>query len=242
VSAQPGTELRYRTSNFPRRFGQGSAVNGVGVSLGANPEIRFRHMRAPPYRASAARFAADAPVGIWEKWRSDRLGSRGGPEKISRHLSPEHLRQIAEKRNAVRARLRRNGRAKIFLVAPASLFRLWQIHRMGRRACFDPSPGRSSYRLFLLWRRNAARPVPGLGPGPWQKPEARLAPREVNAHIQQGIGTSAWARKFHDRDDSVGLASHEGHRPSRHMVRGDIDAQNEVARANSIAHDFHPPH
>src|SRR3974390_3349368 len=98
---------------------------------------------------------------------------------------------------------------------------------MGRRARFDPSPGRSSYRLFLFWRRNAARLFPGLGLGPWQEPEAGLAPGEVNAHIQQSIGTSAWACKFHDRDDSVGLARYEGHGHPRYMVWGDINAKNE---------------
>jgi len=64
----------------------------------------------------------------------------------------------------------------------------------------------------------------------------------LDAHIQQGIGPSAWACKFHDRGDTVDLASYERHRPSRGMVRGDIDAQNEVAGANSVAHSFHPSH
>jgi hypothetical protein len=76
--------------------------------------------------------------------------------------------------------------------------------------------------LFLFGRRYAARP--GLGPGLWQESEARLAPPVINTYIQQSIGTSAWAGKFHDRNDPVGLPGLQGHRPTRGMVRGGIDA------------------
>jgi len=51
-----------------------------------------------------------------------------------------------------------------------------------------------------------------------------LAPPEINAYIQQSIGTPAWAGKFHDRKNTVGLPGSQGHRPSRGMVRGGIDA------------------
>src|SRR6185369_10146857 len=81
---------------------------------------------------------------------------------------------------------------------------------------------RSANRFLLLGSRNSARP--GLGLGFWQQSEARLAPREVNAHIEQSIGTSARAGKFHDREHTVGLSGLEGHRPSRGMVWGGIDA------------------
>jgi len=80
----------------------------------------------------------------------------------------------------------------------------------------------SANRLLLLGRRYAARLALRLGLG--QESEARLAPGEINSHIQQSIGTSAWAGKFHDRDDAVGLPGHQRHRPSRDVVRGDIDA------------------
>jgi hypothetical protein len=82
--------------------------------------------------------------------------------------------------------------------------------------------GCSSNRLLLLGRRNEARL--GLGFGLGQEAEAGLAPREINTYVQQSIGTSAWAGKFHDRGDTVGLSGYQGHRPSRDMVRGDIDA------------------
>jgi len=98
--------------------------------------------------------------------------------------------------------------------------------------------GDSSNRLLLPGRRYTARP--GLGPGLGQESEAGLAPREIDADIQQRIGTSAWAGKFHDRDDTVGLPGYEGHRPSRGVVRGGIDAENQIAGADSVAHRFHP--
>ena len=95
------------------------------------------------------------------------------------------------------------------------------------KACALPkrSEGRqlfSPHVLFLFGRGDAAQLLLGLGFG--QKPEARLAPREVEAYVQKSIGTSAWAGKFHDRNDLVGLPSDERHRPSRDMVRGGIDA------------------
>ena len=93
-------------------------------------------------------------------------------------------------------------------------------------------------RLLLFGRRYAARLGLGLGLG--QESEARLAPPEIYAYIQQSIGTSAGAGKFHDRDDTVGLPGHQGHRPARGMVRGDIDAENKITRADSVAHSFHP--
>ncbi|MGZ5933642.1 MAG: hypothetical protein ACXWLV_02935, partial [Rhizomicrobium sp.] len=49
-----------------------------------------------------------------------------------------------------------------------------------------------------------------LGFGLGQEAEARLAPREINADIQQSIGTPAWAGKFHDRDNTVGLPTRRG--------------------------------
>ena len=79
-----------------------------------------------------------------------------------------------------------------------------------------------SNRLLLFGRRYAARPGLGLGLG--KQSEARLAPREVDADIHQGVGTSAWAAKFHDRDDAVGFSGSQGRRPARGMVRGGIDA------------------
>jgi hypothetical protein len=82
--------------------------------------------------------------------------------------------------------------------------------------------GCSSNRFLLFGRRNAAGLCLGFGLG--QEAEARLAPREINAYIQQSIGTPAWAVKFHDRDNTVGLPRSQGHGPSRDMVRGGIDA------------------
>src|SRR5260221_13858168 len=83
-------------------------------------------------------------------------------------------------------------------------------------------PGGSPNPLLLLRCRNAARLALGLGLG--QEPEARLTPREINADIQQSIGTSARAGKFHDRDDAIGLPGDQGHRQSSGMIWGDIDA------------------
>src|SRR6185312_1580062 len=80
--------------------------------------------------------------------------------------------------------------------------------------------GRSADRFLLLGRRHPARP--GLGFGLWQQPEARLTPREVNAHVEQCIGTSARAGEVHDRDHTVGLSGSERRRPSCGMVWGGI--------------------
>src|SRR6185437_8188071 len=98
--------------------------------------------------------------------------------------------------------------------------------------------GHSSNPLLLFGRRSPAGSCLGFGLG--QEAEARLAPREIDAYIQQGIGTPAWAGKFHDRENTVGLPDLQGHRPARGMVRRGIDAQNEVARSDSVAHGFHP--
>jgi len=51
-----------------------------------------------------------------------------------------------------------------------------------------------------------------------------LAPREINADIQQSIGTPAWAGKFHDGENAVGLPGTQGHRLARDVVRRGIDA------------------
>lgn len=85
-----------------------------------------------------------------------------------------------------------------------------------------PVANSSPYRLFLFGRGNTACPRFGFGLG--QKPEARLTPREIDAHIQQRIGTPARADKIHDREDPVGLPGYERHRHSRGMVGGGIDA------------------
>jgi hypothetical protein len=82
--------------------------------------------------------------------------------------------------------------------------------------------GRSSNPLLLFGRRRPAGLCFGFRLG--QEAEARLTPREIDAYIQQSIGTSAWAGKFHDRDDTVSLSGSQGDRPSRDMVRGGIDA------------------
>jgi len=99
------------------------------------------------------------------------------------------------------------------------------------------STGRSSDLLLLFGHRSPAGLCLGLGLG--QEAEARLAPREIDAYIQQRIGTPAWAGKFHDRNNTVGLANSQGHRPARGMVRRGIDAENEIARSDSVAHSFH---
>ncbi len=94
-----------------------------------------------------------------------------------------------------------------------------------------------SNRFLLLRRRNLARLFLGLGLG--QETEARLAPRIIDADIQQSIGTPAWAGKFHHRVDSVRLSGVQGHRPSRDMVRGCANAENKIARADGVAHSLH---
>ncbi len=82
--------------------------------------------------------------------------------------------------------------------------------------------GYSSNPLLHFGYRNPAGLCLGFGLG--EEAEARLAPREINAYIQQGIGTPAWAGKIHDRDNTVGLTDSQGHRPSCGMVRRGIDA------------------
>lgn len=93
-------------------------------------------------------------------------------------------------------------------------------------------------RFLFLGRRYAARLGFRLGLG--QEPESRLAPSPIDADIEQGVGTSAWAGKIHDRDDTVGLPGLQRDRPTRDVVRGGIDAENEVARTDSVTHSFHP--
>jgi hypothetical protein len=59
--------------------------------------------------------------------------------------------------------------------------------------------------------------------GKLQQPEARLTPRELNAHIEQGIGTSAGTGKLHDRHDTVSLSRSEGHGSASAVMRAGID-------------------
>lgn len=80
----------------------------------------------------------------------------------------------------------------------------------------------SEDRFLLLGRRNSARS--GLGLGLRQQSEARLAPGEVYAHIEQCIGPPAGAGELHDRHDTVGLSGSEGHRPSGDMIGRCVDA------------------
>jgi hypothetical protein len=82
--------------------------------------------------------------------------------------------------------------------------------------------GYSSNPLLLFGRRSPAGLC--LGFGLRQEAEARLTPRKINAYIQQSVGTPAWAGKIHDRDNTVGLAGSQGHRPAGGMVRRGIDA------------------
>jgi hypothetical protein len=114
--------------------------------------------------------------------------------------------------------------------------RLWPD--LGRRGDAEAVVGRSANAFRLLGSRNAARP--GLGLGLWQESEARLTPREVDVHIEQSVRTSAWAAEFHHPDDTVGLSGSERHRPSRGMVWGGVDAKNQIARADGVAHSFDP--
>lgn len=86
----------------------------------------------------------------------------------------------------------------------------------------DSRAGYSANRFLLLGHRNPAGFFLGFGLG--QEAEARLAPGEIDADIQKRIGTPAWAGKFHDCDDTVGLAYSQRHRPSRGMVRRRVDA------------------
>jgi len=90
--------------------------------------------------------------------------------------------------------------------------------------------------LLLPGGRNSTRPGFELGFG--QEAKSCLAPREINADVQQGVGTSTRAGKFHDRDDAVRLPGHQGHGTSRAVVGCDIDAKNQIARADSVAQSF----
>src|SRR4029077_1567309 len=83
-------------------------------------------------------------------------------------------------------------------------------------------PNRSSQRLRLLPSGDTT--TLGLELGLGQEPEASLAPSEIHTDVQQCIGTSARAGKFHHRQDTIGLAGDQGHGLARDMVRGDIDA------------------
>jgi hypothetical protein len=62
-----------------------------------------------------------------------------------------------------------------------------------------------------------------LGLGLWQQSETRLTPRELNAHIEQGIGTPAGAGKLHDRQNTVSLSRSEGHGSASAVMRAGID-------------------
>lgn len=72
----------------------------------------------------------------------------------------------------------------------------------------------------------------GLG----QEAEAALAPGEVDADVEQRVGAPAGAGEIEDVMDTVGLARDERHGLARHMVRGRVDAQDQIAGADSIAH------
>src|SRR5579859_409586 len=81
---------------------------------------------------------------------------------------------------------------------------------------------RSAHGFLLLRSPNSARSDLGLGSR--QKSKARLAPREIDADIEQGVRAPAGAGKLHDRDDAIGLPGLEGHWPSRDMVWSSVDA------------------
>lgn len=67
-----------------------------------------------------------------------------------------------------------------------------------------------------------------------------MAPGEVDADIEQRVGAPAGAGEVHHREDDIGLAGLQRHRPARHMVRRGIDAKNEIAGSDCVAHGFHP--
>jgi hypothetical protein len=94
----------------------------------------------------------------------------------------------------------------------------------------------SANRFLLLGSRNAARLF--LGFGFWQQAKACLAPCEVDSHIEQGVGASAGAGKFHDVDNAVRLSGAQRHRLSRHMVWRGVDAENQIATADSVTHSL----
>jgi hypothetical protein len=109
--------------------------------------------------------------------------------------------------------------------------------RSAAKETFAPEP--SAHRLLLFRRGDLTRGRFGFELGLRQKPKARLAPREVNADIEQSVGPPAWAGKFHDRTDSIGLAYNERDLLSRDMVWSGVDAQNQIAGADSVAHGMH---
>src|ERR1700761_8821951 len=84
------------------------------------------------------------------------------------------------------------------------------LGRVSRGRHTAESVAGSSNPFLLFGHRGPAGLRLGFGLG--QEAEARLAPREINAYIQQGIGTPAWAGKFHDRDNAVSLPDLQGHR------------------------------
>ena len=96
----------------------------------------------------------------------------------------------------------------------------------------------ASNLLSLLRLRNGARFLLRLWFG--QEAEAGLAPGEVDADIEQRVGSSAGAGEVHHGEDDIGLAGLQRHRPARHMVRRGIDAKNEIAGSDCVAHGFHP--
>lgn len=73
-----------------------------------------------------------------------------------------------------------------------------------------------------------------------QEAEAGLAPGEVHADIEQRVGAAAGAGKFHHSEDDIGFARLQRHGSARHMVWRGIDAKNEIAGSDSVAHGFHP--
>ena len=97
---------------------------------------------------------------------------------------------------------------------------------------------RSPNPFLLLGCRNPPGFAFHFGLG--QETKAGLAPREIDADIQQRIGTPAGTGKFHDGEHAVGLSGLERHRPARHMVRGGSDAKNKIAGSDCVAHGFHP--
>ena len=101
----------------------------------------------------------------------------------------------------------------------------------------DP-PIQNAYPLLLFGHRSAPGFYLCFGLG--QEAKAALAPREINADIQQRIGPPAWAGKIQDGEHTVGLSGDQRHWPPRNMVRGGIDAKHKIARSDCVAHDFHP--
>lgn len=92
--------------------------------------------------------------------------------------------------------------------------------------------------LLLAGSRDPARRALGLGL--WEQSETRLTPRELDAHIEQGIRPAAGTRKLHDRQYTVRLSRSERHGSASAVMRAGIDAKNQIARADSVAHDTRP--